>query len=174
MSAAFFSCVCMAALLSDLLLPAQLYSSLPTNPFYTFFSGDFTLMVLTVFLLNLFLSALAVVTLPGALFFPLPMFSLLFRATTWGLMIHSMTNRMLLTLLPTLMLEGEAYALAAVAGTLLGASWLLPKRVYPGEDVTRGEAFRKALKETLRIYVLITILLLASAIVEAAARAISG
>lgn len=74
---------------------------------------------------------------------------------------------MFLVSIPTLILEGEAYALAAVAGTIVGASWLMPKRLYRQEDITRTQAFREALKESLRLYVLVIVLLLVAATAEA-------
>lgn len=167
MSAAFFSCFLIVVLLSDFLFVPSLNVSLSGNPFGLSFVSDFPLSILEIFLFNLALSAFVVVTLSGFTFFPLSIGFLFFRATVWGLLVHGLTTAMFLVSIPTLILEGEAYALAAVAGTIVGASWLMPKRLYRQEDITRTQAFREALKESLRLYVLVIVLLLVAATAEA-------
>jgi len=66
-------------------------------------------------------------------------------------------------LLPVVILEGEAYVFAAAAGALTGFSWISPKA-----GLSRRQAFEKALKECLKIYLFVTALLLVSAAVETA------
>jgi uncharacterized membrane protein SpoIIM required for sporulation len=47
-------------------------------------------------------------------------------------------------------------------------SWLLPKRVYKEAELTRKQAFKKALHELALVYVLVALVLFISAIVEVA------
>jgi uncharacterized membrane protein SpoIIM required for sporulation len=75
---------------------------------------------------------------------------------------------MFLAALPTLILEGEAYVLAALAGVNIGLSWLTPNWVYKQEkeSLSRSEALRRAFRQSAYVYVFVVILLLAAAIVE--------
>jgi uncharacterized membrane protein SpoIIM required for sporulation len=73
---------------------------------------------------------------------------------------------MFLVSLPTLILEGEAYVLAALSGVILGLSWLKPKWIYKNGALNRSEAFKHAFGECARICVLVVILLLVGTIVE--------
>jgi len=166
MNLALFSCVFVVALASEFLLPGSLYYFTNPNFFQTLYCGNFALIVLSIFLNNLVLSSFVLVTLPGLAFFPLSTGLLVYKGVIWGVLLHYQPTTVFLAALPTLVLEGEAYALAAVAGTVTGASWLLPKKVYHDEDITRGEAFRKALRESLGIYVVVVVLLFVAAVVE--------
>lgn len=68
--------------------------------------------------------------------------------------------------LPTLFFEGEAYVFSAAAGTVAGASWLAHRRLYVEEALSRKDAFKKGLRECLRIYFFVALLLLIAALVE--------
>lgn len=132
-----------------------------------FFAGlDWPVIIVAIFLFNLILSSFIVVTLPGLVFFPFPAVVLLFRGYLWGLLLSQLSTPHLLVVLPTIVLEGEGYVMASVAGILLGLSWLKPNWMYGCEDLTRSEALKKALKECMGMYVLVAIVLLAAAIVE--------
>jgi hypothetical protein len=62
-----------------------------------------------------------------------------------------------------MVLEGEAYVLAAAAGASVGLSWVWPKK-----GLKRLESFRKALQDCVRTYAIVAALLLAAAAVETA------
>ncbi|MGD8506787.1 MAG: stage II sporulation protein M [Candidatus Bathyarchaeota archaeon] len=124
------------------------------------------IMVVDIFLFNLVLSSFLLVTLTGLLFFGLPLAFLLYRALLWGALINMLPTSLLFAALLTLILEGEGYVLASLAGFNLGLSWLKPKWVYEGEGLSRLESVKKALRDSLRVYVLVAVLLLCAAVVE--------
>jgi len=129
--------------------------------------GNLLSLVPCIFFFNLVLSAFVVVTLAGLVFFLLAAGFLLLRALVWGALITTLSTSEFLFALPTLVLEGEAYVLAALAGVVLGLSWLKPEWAYRGKGLSRLEAFKWALRECAYIYVLVVIILLVSAVVEA-------
>jgi len=124
------------------------------------------LLVYSIFFNNLVLSGFVLVTLTGLGFFGLPLFFLCFRALLWGFLLNGLSTPMLLAAFPTLILEGEGYVLAALAGVVLGLSWLKPRLMYPGEELSRPEAVRRASRECVRIYVLVVLVLFVAAVVE--------
>jgi len=70
--------------------------------------------------------------------------------------------------MPTIVFEGLGYAFAAVAGVVVGVSWVSPRWVYGGEgSLRRVEAFKKAFKECLVLYFFAAVLLLIAAVIEA-------
>jgi len=121
-----------------------------------------------IFVFNLALSGFALMTLTGVLFFGLSIFFLGFRGFLWGTLAAGLSTPMFLAALPTLILEGEAYVLAALAGVNLGLSWFQPKWVYKEEKdgLSRSEALRRALRESAYVYVFVVALLFAAAILE--------
>lgn len=125
------------------------------------------LMIVSIFLFNLVLSGFVLVTLSGLLFFILPFVFLCFRGFLWGLMLGGLSFSGFLLALPTLILEGEGYILAALAGVDLGLSWLNPRWLWKNEELSRSESVKRALKECARIYVLVAIVLFVAAVVEA-------
>lgn len=131
-------------------------------------TGNIVVLIVTIFLFNLFLSGFLVVTLTGLLFFVLPVVFLCVRGFLWGILLGGLSSSRFLLSLPTLFLEGEGYVLAALAGVVLGLSWLLPKWLRKNEELSRSESVKKAVKECLRIYVLAAIILFVAAIVETA------
>jgi hypothetical protein len=161
----FFGCAFGVTLLASFLFLPQLYSGWhPVFP--DIVQGNWLLVVLFIFASNLVLSAFVFVTLPGIALFPLSPSALGFRAVLWGLLIYGVPTRTFLIVIPTLVLEGEAYVLAALAGAIVGVSWVKPRWIWAGEDLSRGNAFKKALKECLRLYVFVAVLLFAAAVVE--------
>lgn len=161
----FFGCVFVVALLAQFLFPPPLYLGWSPRCPEIFLGSGFS-MFLGVFVFNLVISAFAVVTLLGVVFFPWSTFFLLFRGVLWGLLLYPLPVWLFLAVLPTFVLEGEAYVLAALAGSLAGFSWIKPAYVYRGEALSRFEALKKSLEECLRIYVFVAMLLFIAAVVE--------
>ncbi len=168
MNLVFFGCAFGVASAFEFLSPSAPYLGL-SNAFHEMLSGSgFLLLLLSIFLSNLVLSSFIVVSVPGIVFFPLSTAFLVYRGVIWGLFLHQLPTWVVLVAMPTVVLEGSGYSLAAVAGTLAGASWIKPKWVYAEENLTRNEAFRKALKEFLSLYFFVAIILLVAATAEAA------
>ncbi len=167
----FFGGVFVTALMLGFLLPPQLYEGPPAQ-FSATVSGSLILTVLSIFVFNLIVSAFVIITLPGFVLFPLSAAFLVYRAFIWGVLIYESPNWVFLIALPTLVLEGEGYVFAAVAGTLVGISWIKPKWVCKAESVSRAESLKKALRECAWAYVFVMMFLFIAAIVETAALAL--
>lgn len=118
-----------------------------------------------IFLTNLIFCAFAL-TLSGMLFFLLPLAVLTVKAWIWGTILNAVPTSKLLAAFPTIILEGEGYILAALAGVYLGSAILKPGQTPEGEKLSRLEAVKLALKECIGVYSLVFIILLISAIVE--------
>jgi len=133
-------------------------------------AADPLFLVGFIFVFNLVLSGFVLVTLTGFAFFGLSLFFLCLRAFLWGTLLSGLSTPLFLVALPTLILEGEGYVLAALAGVVLGISWLKPNWVFreADEDLSRSEAVKRTLKECARIYVLAALILLIAAVVETA------
>jgi hypothetical protein len=167
MNLAFFGCVFVISVVSEFLIPPKPYlGSYPSFPEIPL-NFDFLLTVFSIFLFNLSVSAFTVVTLPGFVFFPLSMVFLLFRAVIWGLLLYYQPTWVFLIVVPTLVLEGEAYCFAAVAGMVVGASWIKSEWLFHDGNFSRVEAFKKALRECLVIYVFVVLFLFFAAVLEA-------
>jgi hypothetical protein len=165
MNALFFGSILVAALLTQALyLPLYEWSTgdgfLPMN-------AGLPMMIVSIFLFNLIVGAFIFVTLSGLVFFIFPVIVLLIRAMLWGTLLNQVPTPMFLIAFPTLILEGEGYVIASIAGVNLGLSWLKPGWVYTGESLSRLKTLKKALKECAYAYFLVTIFLLVAAIVEA-------
>ena len=119
-----------------------------------------------IFVFNLVLSGFAFVTLTGLVFFVLSPVLLCVRGLLWGVLFAVSPSSRFLVMLPTIILEGEGYVFAGLAGVILGLSWLKPAWAYGGESLSRSQALKKALKDCVYIYVLVVSLLLAAALVE--------
>jgi len=165
MNCVFFASVFAVAIASELLLPPRLYSGWQARFPEVILDNSFAVVFIGIFLSNLILSAFVVVTLSG-FFFPISIVMLVFRGFLWGVFLAFQPTWLLLAAIPTIVLEGEGYALAAVAGTVVGVSWLKPKWIFKDENITRVEAFQKGLKECLVIYLLVGTILLVAAIIE--------
>lgn len=119
-----------------------------------------------IFLFNLVVSGLFLTTFSGLVFFVLPFGVVLWRALAWGTLIAQLPSPEFFAALPTFVLEGEGYVIAAVAGVILGLSWLKPDWVFRGENLSRKQALTAAMKECLHLYVFVVVLLLVAAVVE--------
>jgi hypothetical protein len=152
-------------LLTPFFAPSQYVE--PNEKFFNDLSArdNMLLAMLNIFFFNLLVSAFALVTLTGFLFFGIPVVFLLIRAWLWGALLNCISTTHLLIALPTLVLEGEGYVLATLAGVSVGLSWLKPQWVFK-EKLSRLDAFKRALREFGYIYVLVVIFLFAAAIVE--------
>lgn len=163
MNLLFYGGVFISSVLMSFFFPLQLYGWQLGE-----FSGNFALDVLSVFLFNLTVSSFAVITLPGFVLFPLSATFLIYRAFIWGSLIYQLPNSVFLTSLIPLILEGEGYVFAAVAGALVGISWVKTGWIYPKVSISRSTALRKALRESALFYVLVVVLLLVAAVIETA------
>ena len=161
----FFVSVFSVVFFGRLLFPPTVYDQWTPWPSEVF-QNNFILIVLIIFLSNLALAAFLTVTLPGILFFPLSAVALIYKAVLWCSLLYPVSGRIMLAVLPTLFLEGEAYVISAGAGTIAGFSWLFSKKLYKEEMLSRKEAFESGLKECLRLYILVASLLLIAAMVE--------
>jgi hypothetical protein len=163
----YFSSIFVAALVAGFLFAPPLYMGGSPEIFGAFPFGDPVIAFFVIFLSNLVLSAFVVVTLPGLGFFALSAVTMAVRSVLWGLLIYPLPVWGFLATLPTLILEGEAYVFAAVAGTTLGVSWLKPSWLYREEcGLSRVDALKKAFSEFKRMYFLVILLLFVGAIVE--------
>jgi len=163
----FFVSVFGVAFAVELLFPPELLQG-GQPQFPTVFGGNIVFIFLGIFLSNLVLSAFVFVTLPGFVFFPFSGGMLVYRGFLWGVLLRYEPTLLFLVVLPTLVLEGEGYVLAAVGGTVAGVSWVKPKWVYKEEGVRRSEAFWRALGECWRLYAFVVVILLVAALVETA------
>ena len=164
----FFSCVLVTVSAAEIMfwpppLESETKLSVPTT-----FSDDWFTILSYIFFFNLAMNSFAFVTLPGIAFFPLSAGFLGFRAVLWGLLLHALPGWSFAALLPIIVLEGEAYVFAAVAGTVAGVSWLKPSWMFPADTAIlfREDAFKKVLRESLRVYVFVAVLLFLAAVVE--------
>lgn len=171
MNLVFFTCVFLTASVAGFLLPPALYLGVQPGLSEMYLGSGGLALVVGIFLSNLVLSAFLIVTLPGFVFFPLSTVFLIVRGFFWGTLISQEPTWALLIFLPTVIIEGEAYALAAAAGTVVGASWIKPKWVNRETKTMRIGALTSSLKECASLYVLVGLLLVIAAIVETAALA---
>jgi hypothetical protein len=143
----YFCSFAVAVLLAQFLFPSPVYSEKPLSSFWVPFGGEWFIMVIGIFAFNLLFSIFVIVTLPGTLFFPLSTAFLVYRAVVWGLLFYPLPLWAWLAVLPTLVLEGEAYVFAAEAGTLVGLSYLKSGWLFKGRELSRVEALKTAFKE---------------------------
>lgn len=122
-------------------------------------------LFLGIFLFNLVVSGFLLLTVTGLLFFAFPVGFLVLRAALWGFLLNRVSTPVFLVAFPTLLLEGEGYVIAGVAGVILGLSWLKPSWIGKAE-VSRRDTLKQALKECIYLYVLVATLLLVAGVVE--------
>ena len=170
----FFCFIVLGAFLADTGFVKVVEVPFERKPLDVEGSLDYFSMFLFTFVFNLFLSGFLLLTVTGAIFFPLSFGFLLFRGFLWGVLLYNLDVSAFLAVLPTIVLEGEAYVFAALAGFLLGLSWLKPKWVYGDEQLSRGDSFRRAVGECKELYLMVIILLLVAAAVETATIAVTG
>jgi hypothetical protein len=119
------------------------------------------------FTINFFLGSLMVITLPACFFPPAGILVGLWRAFLWGLVLAPTTPQFALVMIPhglTLLLEGQAYILAIFAACRLGQVLLWPESIG---QTSRWRAYLAGLRETALVYILVAVVLLASALWEA-------
>jgi hypothetical protein len=120
------------------------------------------------FMINLVVGTMLRITLPGLILFPLAPLAAFYRAIGWGIIFAPTDPGPFLRALPILLAEGFGYVLAVVPSLRLGLAWVLPKRAYMAEQLTRKRAFRKALSELWPAYLIVSLTLLAAAVIEVA------
>lgn len=162
-NAVYFGAVVVGGFLAQY---TSLFQPVPSDGSVLGVSSVSAWLMVDVFVWNFFLSAFLLLTLAGVVFFVLPFGMLVFRGLLWGVMLNFLSTDRFFVVLPTIFLEGEGYVIAAVAGVVLGLSWLMPKLVYAGKDFSRRKSFREALGEAKRLLVLVAVLLSLAAIVE--------
>ena len=162
----YFGSVFVGAFLAHPRTPALHEEVLEVPQIFPLEAGLFV-MVLNIFLFNFFVSGFSMVTLSGLVFFPLSLVVLVLRAGFWGWLLGQLSTPQFLLAFPTLVLEGEGYVFASVAGVVLGLSWLKTDWLYGNEDLSRWEAFKMACRECIRLYVFVALFLFMAAIVEA-------
>jgi len=167
MNILYFCSIFIAVLSAQFLFQPMLYETAFVEVPEVLVGVDWPLMLVGIFLFNLALSGFLVVTLPGLVFFPLSAVTLAYRASLWGLLLSQLPSPLFLAVLPTLILEGEAYVFACVSGVVLGLSWIKPEWAYE-KGLSRSEALKRALGECGRLYIVVAIVLLVAAIVETA------
>jgi hypothetical protein len=166
LNAVYFCSLFLTAFVASLLFAPPPYEGWFPEILVPYFGEDLSLLFFKVFLCNLVLSAFVFITLPGLVFFPLSAGVLLVRAVSCGLLIYPLPTSVFLVVLPIFVLEGEAWVLAALAGTCLGVYWLKPNWMHGGEKVSRLDALKRAIKECGCVYFLIILILLVGALVE--------
>lgn len=120
------------------------------------------------FLVNLLLGSLVEITLVSLI---IPFSGVLmgiFRAALWGLMLAPTSGEMARLMIPhslTLLLEGQGYVLALLAVFVQGRALFWPRLEGAA---THWQGFGVGLLKTGKLYVLVTLCLLVSAIYEAA------
>jgi hypothetical protein len=167
-NAVYFCSMFIAVLIAQTVRPPPLYPDKSLVSSFAPFEDDWLIMFAGIFMFNLVLSAFFVVTLSGIVFFPLSVVFLAYRAVLWGLLLYPLPSWLFLAVLPTLIIEGEAYVFAGVAGAVAGLSWVKPAWIFRGEELSRREALKTALKECMHLYKAVVLLLLVAATVETA------
>ena len=145
--------------------------ALGTEPMETvvgaYSGGHLLLAIVLTFAANLVVGSFIDITLPSLI---VPFSGLLvgaFRALLWGLMFSptAVIGAGFFLLLPTMILEGQAYVLVMLAAWVQGMAFLRPKKSV-GAKTHRG-GYWEGVKLSVRIYLLAAIVLLVAAVVEA-------
>ena len=128
--------------------------------------GRLLLAVVLTFTVNVIGGSFVYITLPSLI---VPFSGLVlgaFRALLWGLMFSptAVMGAGFFLLLPTIVLEGQGYVLAMLAAYVQGVAFVRPRSV--GEK-SHGRGYLEGLKRSARIYVLVAIVLVVAAVVEA-------
>lgn len=169
MNVLFFGSILVVVAFFERTLPPPLVLNVRSPFLEKLFNGDPFVSAFAILIFDLFFSAFVFVMLLSVAFFPLSIGFLLFRAFIWGSLLYSQPTWTLLVAIPTVILQGEAYALTAFAGSLVGLSWIKPEWVYRGKGLSRHEAFNKSLEEYWMFYVFAIIFMVAGAIAETVA-----
>lgn len=115
---------------------------------------------------NFFVGALLTTTVPSLI---IPFFGVAFtvyRVIQWGILFAPLDGNLAAFIphLITLVIEGQAYLIAAFAVWIHGRKFLQPRRF---NLAARWEGYKAGLMDTLRLYPLVIILLIIGAIYEA-------
>jgi hypothetical protein len=130
-------------------------------------SGNFPMAAILTFSVNLALGSFVCITLPSLI---MPFGGVIIgciRATLWGLLLAPTSPELAQAMIPhslTLVLEGQGYILAMYAVTMQWKGVIRPRSI--GEE-KRLKAYIVGIKKTTQIYLLITLVLVISAIYEA-------
>ncbi len=162
----YFGSILVGALLAQISYVAVYELPLSDN-FFLSLMDNASLLALGIFFFNLVISGFLLTTFSGLVFFGLPLLVLGWRALLWGALIAQLPSPQFFVTIPTFILEGEAYVIAAVAGMLLGLSWLKPMWVNREEKLTRRLALRAAWIECANLYFWVVLLLIVGAVIEA-------
>jgi len=130
-----------------------------------YMSKSIPLAAVTTFAINFLLGSLAFITIPSAIVPGAGVLLAAFRAAMWGLLLAPSFDSLSGAMLPhsfTLLLEGEAYVLAAFFGLLI-LVYLFRKAEGPGPARRYGRALLLNIKGNL----LVAIVLAIAAIYEA-------
>lgn len=161
----YFGSILVGAFLAQ--TPYVIVYELPASDNYLLGTVDNAfLLALAIFFFNLVISGFLLTTLSGLIFFVIPFIVLAWRALLWGTLIAQAPSPQFFAVLPTFVLEGEAYVIAAAAGIILGLSWLKPEWVLKGDKMPRPRALRTAFTDCVRLYFWVILLLVAGAVVE--------
>lgn len=131
-----------------------------------YLGGQTMRAILLTFGINLVVGSGATITLPSLL---IPFSGLLmgaYRALLWGIIYAPNTPELRAIFfphLPTLLLEGQAYVLVLLAAVIQGRALFAPHTV---EATTRWQGYRRSLKLTFQLYVLVALVLAVAAIYE--------
>lgn len=126
-------------------------------------SGNVPLAAIVTLLINLIAGTLLMITVPSLLIPFLGLLVAAWRALLWGLIFSPTNPQMRLAMLPhylTMILEGQGYILAMLAVYLHGR-WVLQPRG------SRAQAYRAGMRQTLVLYLPISLLLAIGALYEA-------
>jgi len=147
-------------------IQTSLQTSLP-GVTHAYRSGNVLRAAAGTFAVNTVGGAFASISLPSLIVPFSGMLITALRMTVWGLILSPTNHTLRMVLIPhslTLLLEGQAYILAALGSYLLGKWWLFPAKAgFPSH--TRG--YLAGLKANLALYVVIVPILLISAVYEA-------
>jgi len=128
--------------------------------------GDVLVAAALTFVVNLTIGALLTVTLPS---FVIPFFGVgfvIYRVVQWGILFTPAGPEagVLIPHMLTLVIEGQAYVVAALAVWLHGRMFLMPRR---SGLPSRWVGYAAGLGATVRLYPLVVVLLVVGAVYEA-------
>ncbi|MCL2639366.1 MAG: hypothetical protein FWD53_00825 [Phycisphaerales bacterium] len=129
-----------------------------------YLSKNIPLAAVVTVLLNFFLGSLAFITVPSVLLFGAGALLALWRAVLWGFMLAPTSAGLAQAMLPhswVLLLEGEAYILAAFFGLMV------PLFLFARKELSIWGRWRAALVLNMQAAVLVFLVLLVAGIYEA-------
>jgi hypothetical protein len=129
-------------------------------------SGNVVLAAALTFLVNLLVAAVLTTTVPSLVVPFAGAAVTLYRAAQWGVLFAPIGPDALAVVphLLTLVVEGQAYVVATFAAWVHARKFLLHRR---SGFATRWAGYRAGLRDTLRLYPLVVLLLAVGAIYEA-------